>query len=147
MFGYPQSAISFLTLRWNFLSFSLWPSPTIFLSEGSGSIPSKTIHRHWRAVRCPCNCLFPRLNKPWSIRLTFARPNNLGGPPWNSPQFITDCPVLGSQTRLHHPGCRLVITEKSDINNFPLSAVSIPAATVQDAVSLHHCQGATLDQI
>lgn len=40
-----------------------------------------------------------------------------------------------------------MITEKSEINNFPLSAVSTPAATAQDAVSLHHCQGTTLDQI
>lgn len=57
------------------------PFSTIFLCEGSGSIPSKTTHRHWCAVRCPSNCLFPRLNKSWSTKLTFARPNNLSGPP------------------------------------------------------------------
>lgn len=116
-------------------------------SEGSGSVPSKTTHRLQCAVRCPCICLFPRLNKSWSIRLTFARPNNLSGPPWNSPQPINVFPALGSQTWLHHSGYKLMITEKSEINHFPLSAVSTPAATAQDAVSLHHCQGTTLAQI
>lgn len=50
------------------------------------------------------------------------------------------------------PGCiilgyRLMITEKSEINNFPLSAVSTPAAAAQDAASLHPCQGTTPAQI
>lgn len=122
------------------------PFSTIFLCEGSGSILSKTTHRHCCAVRCPCNCLFPRLNKSWSIRFTFARPNNLGGPPWNSPQPINVFSVLVSQTWLHHSGCRLITTEKSEINNFPLSVISTPTATAQFTVSLHHCQGTTLAQ-
>lgn len=147
MLGSLQSAISFLTLRWNFLCFSLCRFPTISFCEGFVSIPSKTTHRHWCAARCPCNYLFPRLKKLWSIRLTFARPNNLGGHPWNSPQLIIVFPVLGSQTWLHHSGYRLMITEKSEMNNFPLSALSSPAVTAQDAASLHHCQGTTLAQI
>lgn len=49
------------------------------------------------------------------------------------------------------PGCiildRLMVTEKSEINNFPILAVSTPAATAEHAVSLHYCQGITLAQI
>lgn len=50
--------------------------------------PPNPPHRHWCAVRCPCSCLLPRLNKPRTIRLSFTRPNSLGGPPLNPPQLI-----------------------------------------------------------
>lgn len=69
--------------------------------KGLAPSPPKPPHRHWWAIRCPCNCVLLRLSKTWSIIFSFTRQINLGGPPLNSPRLINVFPELGWPK----PGC------------------------------------------